>query len=183
MPPLLTSTRQNPRRRIVIVGANFAGLSAARHLGREHAVTIIDRSSSFEWLPNIHELLSGVKRPGTLRLSRPRLVARTGHRFVRATVATIDPPAAKVITTDGRELGFDACIVAVGGVNDTFGVPGAERYAMPFKSVDQCHAIGRALAMLARRPGQLSVVIVGGGLEGLEALGEVLRRYRHRRRP
>ena len=180
MPPLLTSTRQNPRRRIVIVGANFAGLSAARHLGREHAVTIIDRSSSFEWLPNIHELLSGVKRPGTLRLSRPRLVARTGHRFVRATVAAIDPPAAKVITTDGREFGFDACIVAVGGVNDTFGVPGAERYAMPFKSVDQCHAIGRALAMLARRPGQLSVVIVGGGLEGVEALGEVLRRYRHR---
>jgi NADH dehydrogenase FAD-containing subunit len=180
MPLLSTPTRQNPRRRIVIVGGNFAGLSAAQHLGREHAVTIIDRSSSFEWLPNIHELLSGVKRPATLRLSRPRLVGRTGHRFVRATVATIDPSAAKVITTNGRELGFDACIVAVGGVNDTFGVPGAERYAMSFKNVDQCDAIGQALARLARRPGELSVVIVGGGLEGVEALGEVLRRYRHR---
>jgi NADH dehydrogenase FAD-containing subunit len=180
MPPLRVHTPQSVRRRIVIVGANFAGLTAAQHLGREHAVTVIDSSSSFEWLPNIHELLSGVKRPTTLRLSRPRLVARTGHRFVRATVAAIDPPAAKVITADGRQLGFDACIVAVGGVNDTFGVPGAERYAMPFKSVDQCHAIGRTLARLARRPGELSVVIVGGGLEGVEALGEVLRRYRHR---
>jgi NADH dehydrogenase FAD-containing subunit len=180
MPRLLTSIAPNPRRRIVIVGANFAGLTAAQHLGREYAVTVIDRSASFEWLPNIHELLSGVKRPAILRLSRARLVARTGHRFVRATVAAIDPAASNVITADGRQIGFDACIVAVGGVNDTFGVPGAERYAMPFKSVDHCEAIGRTLARLARRSGALSVVIVGGGLEGVEALGEVLRRYRHR---
>ena len=180
MPPLSASAGRNSRPRIVIVGANFGGLTAAQHLGREYAVTVIDSSSSFEWLPNIHELLSGVKRPATLRLSRQRLVARTGHRFVRATVIAIDPPAAKVITADGRQFEFDACIVAVGGVNDTFGVPGAERYAMPFKSVDHCNAIGRTLARLARRSGALSVVIVGGGLEGVEALGEVLRRYRYR---
>jgi len=181
MSPLLARTRRHPRRRIVIVGANFAGLTAAQHLGREHAVTVIDRTAAFEWLPNIHELLSGVKPPSILRLSRRRLVAKAGHRFVRATVAAIDAPAAKVITSDGRHLGFDVCVVAVGGVNDTLGVPGAERYAMPFKSVDQCHAIGRTLARLARRPGPLSVVIVGGGLEGVEALGEVLRRYRRRK--
>ncbi|MBP1687560.1 MAG: FAD-dependent pyridine nucleotide-disulfide oxidoreductase [Deltaproteobacteria bacterium] len=176
--PLNPSDQQ--RQRIVIVGANFAGLTAAQHLGGAHAVTVIDRSPWFEWLPNIHELLSGVRRPAILRLSRPHLIARTGHRFVRATVAAIDVPAAKVITADGRDFGFDVCIVALGGVNDTFGVPGADRYALPFKSVDQCHAIGRQLAMRARRPGRLSVVIVGGGLEGVEALGEVLRRYRHR---
>jgi NADH dehydrogenase len=177
MPPLLA--RRSPRHRIVIVGANFAGLTAAQHLGREHAVTVIDASSSFEWLPNIHELLSGVKRPAILRLARPRLVAGAGHRFVNATVTAIDAAAARVISADGRHFGFDLCIVAVGGVNDTFGVPGAESYAMPFKSVDQCDAIGRELVLLARRPVGLSVVIVGGGLEGVEALGEVLRRFRH----
>jgi NADH dehydrogenase len=50
---------------------------------------------------------------------------------------------------------------------------------MSFKSVDDCDAIGRRLAQLARRPGRHSVVIVGGGLEGIEALGEILRRFRH----
>jgi NADH dehydrogenase FAD-containing subunit len=177
---MLARTRRSPRRRIVIVGANFAGLAAAQHLGREHAVTVIDRSPWFEWLPNIHELLSGVKQPATLRLPRPRLVAKAGHRFIRATVAAIDVAAEKVITADGRDFGFDICVVAVGGVNETFGVTGADRYSMPFKSVDQCHAIGRKLVSLARRRAPLSVVIVGGGLEGVEALGEVLRRYRHR---
>ena len=72
-----------------------------------------DSSDSFEWLPNIHELLSGVKRPAILRLPSSRLIARTGHRFVRATVAAIDPSAAKVITADGRQIGFDAFLLGV----------------------------------------------------------------------
>jgi len=136
------------------VGAGFAGLAAARCLDRRHTVTVIDRSVSFEWLPNIHELLSGAKRPADLRLPTRRLVTRAGHRHVR--------------------------IVAVGGVNDTYGVRGADRRAMPFKSVADCAAIGRRLAALARQREERSVVIVGGGLEGIEALGEILRRFRAR---
>ena len=168
------------RPRIAIVGANFAGLGAARQFGREYAVTVFDRSAAFEWLPNIHELISGVKRPADLRLPRRRLVARAGHRFVRADVTAIDAAKGHLTTSAGRQFPFDVCIVAVGGVNETFGVRGAERYALPFKSVDDCAAIGRKLAAIARTPGRRSVVIVGGGLEGIEALGEILRRYRNR---
>lgn len=168
------------RPRIVIVGANFAGLTAAQALGRRSEVTVIDRSPWFEWLPNIHELLSGVKRPADLRLPRGRLVARAGHRFVRATAGEIDAEAGRVVTTAGRPYRFDACIVAVGGVNETYGVPGAATFAKPFKSVQECELIRRELAALARRGGRASIVIVGGGLEGVEALGEILRRYRDR---
>ena len=166
------------KQRIVIVGANFAGLAAAQQLGREHAVTVIDRSRWFEWLPNIHELLSGVKRPQDLRLDRRRLIVRAGHRFVQATAANIDADAGHVVTTGGRRISFDACIVAVGGVGDTHGVRGADRHALQFKTIDDCHAIGRRLAALARGSAGFSVVIVGGGLEGVEAVGEILRRDR-----
>jgi NADH dehydrogenase len=165
------------RPRIAIVGANFAGLAAARQLGREYAVTVFDRSAWFEWLPNIHELLSGVKRKADLRLPLRRLVTRAGHRFVRAEVTAIDAAAGLLSTTTGRRFDFDVCIVAVGGADETYGVRGADRHAMPFKSVDDCAAIGRELATLARKRGRRSVVIVGGGLEGVEALGEILRRY------
>ena len=179
------ATRSAPagksRPRVVIVGANFAGIAAAQHLAGRYAVTVIDRSPWFEWLPNIHELLSGVKRPSDLRLPRARLVKRAGHRFVRAEVVRIDSAAGAVVTSTGRRFPFDACIVAVGGVDETFGVPGADRHAMSFKGVDECAEIGRRLAQLAKRKGPASVVIVGGGFEGIEALGEILRRYGDRK--
>jgi NADH dehydrogenase len=163
--------------RIAIVGANFAGLTAAQQLSRRHSVTVFDPSPWFEWLPNIHELLSGVKRPADLRLSRKRLVARAGHRFVRAAVAELDARRGRLETADGQRHEFDVAIVAVGGAHDTYGVPGAARHVLPFDSVADCDAIGRRLAALARRKGPNSIVIVGGGFEGVEALGEILRAY------
>jgi len=170
------------RQHVVIVGANFAGLTAAQHLSEVHAVTVLDSNPWFEWLPNIHELVSGVKQPGTLRLPRAELVAAAGHRFRRGRVERIDPRGNRVHLVGGRSLRFDACVLAVGGINETFGVPGADRHALPFKSVAECAAIGQRLAALCRRPGPVSVVIVGGGLEGVEVLGEILRRYRTRPR-
>jgi NADH dehydrogenase FAD-containing subunit len=166
------------RPRIAIVGANFAGLSAAQRLGSDHAVTVIDGSPWFEWRPGIHELVSGVSRAADLRLSRTRLVSRAGHRFLRAMVTDIDAGAGLLATSDDRHVEFDACIVAVGGVVNTFGVEGADRYAMPLKTIEDGVAIGRRLATLARGKGRKSVVIVGSGLEGIEVLGEILRRYR-----
>src|SRR5512137_2200340 len=115
--PAASHARSRPR--IVIVGANFAGIAAAQHLDGRYDVTVVDRSPWFEWLPNIHELLSGAKRVGDLRLPRARLVKRAGHRFVRAEVARIDARRGRALLAGGKSLEFDACIVAVGGVHDT----------------------------------------------------------------
>ena len=175
--------RRNPlptRPRVAIVGANFAGLRAAQGLGPEFDVTVFDPSPWFEWLPNIHELVSGVKRPADLRLPRKRLVAAAGHRFVRDAVTAIDAKRGTLATAAGVAHEFDYCIVAVGGVEETYGVRGVERHALPFKSVEQCAAIGRRLATLLQGRAPRSIVIVGGGFAGVEALGEILRRYRSR---
>ncbi len=175
------ATARSGTHRIAIVGANFAGLTAAQHLSARNKVTVIDPSLWFEWLPNIHELVSGVKRPENLRLPLKRLIARTGHRFIHDRVEALQPRAGILSLQSGRRIAFDACIVAVGGVNDTFGVPGADRYAFPFKTVEDCATIGHRLARLTRGEQPVSVIVVGGGLEGVEALGEILRRYRTRR--
>lgn len=108
------------------------------------------------------------------------LVARAGHRFVPLAVDRLDPRARTLVTSDSAEHRFDACILAVGGVHTTNGVPGAITHALAFKSVADCAAIGRRLQQAARRQGPLQVVVVGGGLEGVEAVGEVLRAHRDR---
>jgi NADH dehydrogenase len=119
-----------------------------------------------------------VKTPELLRLPRDRNVRRAGHKFGRDTVTSIDPVERTVVTQRRSAVGYDALIVALGGVDATRGVPGVAEYAFPFKSVEQCDRIGRRLTRLAARRKPARVVIVGGGLEGVEALGEILRRYR-----
>ena len=167
------------RKRVLILGGGFAGLAAALQLrSRLLRVTLVDRRAAFEFLPNIHELLSGVKTPELLRLPLARCLARAGHSFLRDEVTGIDPDARSVHTARGRTLRYDALVVALGGVDATRGVRGVEEYAAPFKSVDQCQRIGRGLEQLASRRRGGRVVIVGGGLEGVEALGEILRRHR-----
>jgi NADH:quinone reductase (non-electrogenic) len=166
--------------RVAIVGANFAGLRAAQGLGPGFDVTVFDPSPWFEWLPNIHELLSGAKRPADLRLPRKRLVTAAGHRFVRHAVTAIDARRGILTTAPGTAHEFDYCIVAVGGIQETYGVRGVERHALPFRNIEQCAAIGRRLAALMKGRAPRSIVIVGGGFAGVEALGEILRRYRSR---
>lgn len=167
------------RKKIVIIGANFAGLACAMKLPTQFAVTVIDPSPGFEFLPNIHELLSGVKSADLLRLPRARILQRMGHQFVEDKVVGIDGRASVVSTESGETFEFDACIVAVGGVNNTFDIPGVEPYTRPFKSVDDCAQIGERLGELVETGKPVSIVIVGGGLEGVEATGEILRRYGH----
>jgi len=173
-------SRRSTRGRIVILGGGFAGLAAALELRAErHDVTLIDQSRWFEFLPNIHELLSGVKTPSLLRLPLDRNVRRAGHRFIRDTATGIDPVARTVsLQRRQRAVPYDGLIVAAGGVDASRGVSGVFEHALPFKSVAQCERIGKRLAPLAKRKRGAHVVIVGGGLEGIEALGEILRRYR-----
>jgi NADH dehydrogenase len=168
---------------VVILGGGFAGLAAALELRADrHDVVLVDRRTGFEFLPNIHELLSGVKAPELLRLPLAPLLRGAGHRFLHDTVTAIDA-VARTITTqrDGHTIAYDALILALGGVDATHGVPGVVAHALPFKSVEQCHRIGRRLLRLTESGTPGKVVIVGGGLEGVEALGEILRRHRSSR--
>jgi len=174
--------RPATRTRVLILGGGFAGLSAAQALdATRHEVTLIDARRNFEFLPNIHELVSAVKTAQLLRLPLADSMQRAGHRFVHDEVTGIDPAACRVSTQRRRRaIGYDALIVALGGVDATHGVPGVREHALGFKSVTQCQNIARRLDQLATRRSAAQVVIVGGGLEGVEALGEILRRHRHR---
>ena len=166
------------RKRIAIVGGNFAGLTAAVNLSRRHAVTVIDPSKHFEWLPNIHEILSSVKTPQGLRLDRTVIVKQAGHRFLQDRVTVMQPAQCRLARAAGREVRFDACIVAVGALWNTHRIPGADRHAMPFRSVADALAIEHRMHTLLQQGKPLRIVIAGGGISGIEALGEILRGHR-----
>ena len=167
------------RPKVAIVGGGFAGLNAAQQLkSSRYEVTLIDPSPHIEWLPNIHEILSGAKKGDELRLNRNILVRRLGHRFMQNRA--MEMSSSSVTLDNGMQIPFDVCIVATGAVNNTFGIEGADEHAMPMKSVDQCKAIARKLMRASYSHRTTRVTVVGAGIEGVEALGEVMRTYRHR---
>ncbi len=164
------------RPRVVIIGGNFAGLVAASRLPCDYDVTVVDARADFEWTPNIHEILSGVKNREGVVLPRAECVSRYGHTFVHDVVARIDRDSNSVTTEGGLVLPYDACLIAAGSQRTTFGIEGADKHALGFRLVDDAVRIASRLDKLAARQRRASVVIVGGGVSGVEALGEILRR-------
>jgi NADH dehydrogenase len=165
--------------RVVVVGGGFAGTACVQGLDRRHfEVTLVDQKSAFEFLPNIHELISGVKTAPAVQLPLRPLLESLGHRFRRARVQAIDTAKQQVLLERGRPLPYDSLVVAAGAADATYGIPGVTRNSLPFKSAADCERIRKRLASLAQRRAPAEVVIIGGGLSGVEALGEVLRRYR-----
>jgi NADH dehydrogenase len=164
------------RSRVVIIGGNFAGLVAASRLSCDHDVTVIDPRAEFEWTPNIHEILSGVKDRNAVVLPRSECVSRYGHDFLHDAVTLIDPDSQAVHTDGGLVLPYDACLIAAGSQRTTFGIEGADENAIGLHLVDDAVRIACRLDKLAMRKRRASVVIVGGGVSGIEAVGEILRR-------
>jgi NADH dehydrogenase FAD-containing subunit len=173
----------SPKPRILIAGANFAGLAAARGLdSTRFRVTLIDPSATVDWLPNAHELLSRRKTPDQLTHDRSEVIRRLGHEFIMDAVQTVDPDTKRLTTRKGQELDYDILIMAIGNSPRTQDTPGAFEHAHSTKTIADCQRISNSLTRLATLPGRHSVVIVGAGAEGLEMTGEILRRFGHQQK-
>ena len=166
------------QQKIVIVGANFAGLSAAAKLGKKADVVIVDPSTSFEWTPNIHELVSGIKSHRSVAISSEKIATRLGHRFIQQRVEQIDAADQGVQLDDGYTLHYDALLLACGHIASGQNIPGAAEHSIGFRHVDQAKLVQQRIAEQFKSGKTMRISIVGGGFTGIEVLGESLRKYR-----
>lgn len=167
------------RGRVVILGGGFGGLAAARALGEELAVTLVDRQPHFEFLPSIHEIVSGRQSVASVQLPRQRIVHELGHQTRIVEAQAIDLARRQVELSDGP-LPYDALILAPGAETRLEGTPGVAEHAAPIRGAEEAARIRDRLEQLAKTGAPARVVIVGGGLTAVEVLGEILRRYKKR---
>lgn len=84
-----------------------------------------------------------MKSPELLQLPLEQALTGLGHRFVHDTATGIDPVERAVRLGQRHEpIGYDALVVALGGVDATRGVAGVTDHAHPFKSVEDCRIPG-----------------------------------------
>jgi NADH dehydrogenase len=169
------------RPRVVVVGGGFAGMGALRALDGRERVTLIDRKPHFEFLPNIHEIVSGLKNPGTVRLAHERVARGLGHAFLQDEVRAIHPETRTVVTAT-QHVPYDALILTPGGGPAIAGIEGVPEHTHLFRGADDARAIHDRLTALLDLRVPVHVTIVGGGFSGVEVLGEILRRHRRKER-
>ncbi len=176
--------------RIVILGGGIGGLTATRRLEqlfRRHPaaeITLISRDNFFLLSPLLFEACSGVL--DIRHCAQPIRPCLHRAHFIEATVETVDVQQRVVHARapEGRslELPYDHLIVALGATTNTQLIPGSE-HARTFKTVADAlllrnHLIERferaeVETNPSRRAQMLSVVIIGGGLVGVELMGEL----------
>lgn len=166
--------------RVVIIGAGFAGLEAAKILRKSGQVdvTLVDRHPYQLFSPLLYQVATGGLPEDDI--AYPVRAAIPGITFVRGDVVRIDPLRHQVVLFDGQHLEYDQLILATGSVGTTFGIPGVDEHAMQMKSIAEARSIKQRLftnyeeVQEGRLPREaLQVVVVGGGPTGVEVSGAV----------
>jgi NADH dehydrogenase len=176
--------------RIVVLGGGFGGVTAARHLERlcrgrlPVDITLVSRNNFFVLTPLLFEACSG--RLELRHCAQPIRPALKRARFLEARVDGVDVERRQIraLAGDGTvyDLPYDQLVLALGADTNEGLIPGSGN-ALTFKTMSDAlllrnHLIEQleradATADAALRRRCLTVIIIGGGLVGMELLGEL----------
>ncbi len=176
--------------RVVIIGAGFGGLAAARELRRAPVdVTIVDANNFHTFQPLLYQVATAGLDADDIGYPVRGMFRRQAQiRFRMAPVTAIDLDTHVVTTGVGAPLPFDSLIVAAGAVSTSYGVPGVDDHAFTLKSLEDAlilrqHVLARfervAVDPAASDEGALTVVICGGGPTGVELAGGMVELFDH----
>jgi NADH dehydrogenase len=181
---------ENAKPSVLILGAGFAGLNAAKILGRSGkvAVTLIDRRNHHLFQPLLYQVAMAGLSPADIAAPIRSLVSDYPDvRVLMGEVKSIDPGAKKV-RGDFGEMAFDYLLVATGAQHSYFNHQDWEEFAPGLKTIEQATEIRRRVLTafeLAEREQDpekqkalQTFVVIGGGPTGVEiagALGEISR--------
>ena len=171
----MEKTSQKPR--VVILGAGFGGLTAAKAMADTAHVTVVDRHNFQTFLPLLYQVsTAGLAADHVAHPIRGAL-RKSGVQFRMGSPISVDHKNRTIKLDSSEVLAFDQLIVALGSVTADFSIPGVAEYALGMKSVSEALAI-RAEVM--RRFEDLcrfeddtsfSISVVGGGPTGVEMAG------------
>jgi NADH dehydrogenase len=170
---------------VVILGAGFGGLNAARALKQAPVrITVIDRANHHLFQPLLYQVATAALSPADISAPIRRILRRQKNvEVVLAEATSIDLPARRVLLADGQ-VDYDFLIVSTGATHTYFGHAGWERLAPGLKSLKDALLIRERILMafeIAERETDKNIrqewmtfVIVGAGPTGVELAGTLV---------
>ncbi|MDQ3929153.1 MAG: NAD(P)/FAD-dependent oxidoreductase [Chloroflexota bacterium] len=176
------NSRRTRRPRVVIVGAGFGGLNAARLLANKDVdVLVLDCNNYHGFWPLLYQVATaGIESEAIAHPVRAIFRKYRNLNFRMNTVTSVDLHK-KVVYTEGRPVAYDYLILAAGSANNYFGNNALARYTYGLKDIDEAeHLRNRLLYCFEqaaaetdpqRRQELMTFVIIGGGPTGVELSG------------
>jgi len=172
------------RPKIVIIGAGFGGLEAARALRKSNAeITVIDRHNHHTFQPLLYQVATAVISPADIAWPVRSILRKQQNASVMlGAIRSIDTKA-RVVRADTVELPYDYLVLATGVTHSYFGHDDWQNAAPGLKTLTDATKIrSRVLLSFERaelatsdadRKRFLTFVIVGGGPTGVEMAGAI----------
>jgi NADH:ubiquinone reductase (H+-translocating) len=169
---------------VVIVGAGFGGLEAAKKLGQEAVrVTVIDRTNHHLFQPLLYQVATAALSPADIAAPiRGILSDFSNTEVILAEVKSVDV-AAKTVNIGDREIAYDYLILATGARHSYFGHDEWEKLAPGLKSLEDAVEIRRRLLLAfeyaeritdqGAKAAAMTFVVIGGGPTGVEMAGAI----------
>jgi NADH dehydrogenase len=189
---LMTQNGSGPR--VVVIGAGFAGINAAKRLERAPVrVTVVDRKNHHTFQPLLYQVALAVLSPAEIASPIRTVLRRAGNMEVLLGEVTGFDLDKRLVRIDSLDLPYDYLIVAAGATHAYFGHPEWEQYAPGLKTLEDALEIRRRVlltfetaereAIAGRSTPPLSFVVIGAGPTGVElagAISDISRRYMER---
>jgi NADH dehydrogenase len=169
---------------IVIVGAGFGGLEAAKKFGREAVrLTVIDRTNHHLFQPLLYQIATAALSPADIAGPIRGILGRfTNTEVILAEVKAVDV-SAKTVDIGDRKISYDYLVLATGARHSYFGHNEWEKLAPGLKSLEDAVEIRQRLLMAfeyaekitddAARKAAMTFVVIGGGPTGVEMAGAI----------
>ncbi|HZZ31421.1 MAG TPA: FAD-dependent oxidoreductase, partial [Phenylobacterium sp.] len=172
------------RPRVVIVGAGFGGLQAARALAHSAAdVVLIDARNHHTFQPLLYQVATAALSPAAIAWPIRNLVKTQANAQVLMTRATGVDPAGRQVLTEAGPVAYDQLVVAAGAAHSYFGHDGWAAFAPGLKSLEDALDVRRRILTAFERaelagegkaaPDLTTFVVVGGGPTGVELAGSI----------
>ena len=175
------SNSDNSSVSVVVLGCGFGGVEVATELrkrsksksGKRIDITMIDRRTKFDYQAANPEILSGKVTPADISADLYSFANRIDAEFINDEVVDIDFSEKEVKTRTGTiPVPYDYLVIAVGGEQAFFGIPGAEERSYCINTLEGAVKTKEALDEL--KPGNSNIAVIGAGLTGVEVAGELV---------
>jgi sulfide:quinone oxidoreductase len=154
------------RKRVLVLGGNFGGLTAAlavkHELDGDVDVTVVSKDDHFLFNPSLIWLPFGKRERGDLTFPIAPTLENHDIDFEHHAATRVNPDAKRVELDDGRSLGYDYLVIATGYRNKTDVVPGFDENAVTITTLPEAERAGEQWKKFLDDPGDVVVAATQG---------------------